>query len=163
MKFSLISLVLIFSLNSYAQTTVTPEDLKAVIGEWTGSITYLDYQTNEPFTMPADLIVEPGKNENTLVLNYIYPDEPKANSTDRIRITQNGTLLNKDIITLRKELADGQTQIQTEREGKDDNKDALIRQTYIMGQDQFLMRKEVQFEASEDWIKRSEFSYQRKN
>jgi hypothetical protein len=150
------------SLSSYGQTKITSEDLKMVIGNWEGSITYLDYQTNKPFTMPANLIVKQGKDENRLVLNNIYPNEPKANSSDKITVTKNGLLFNKNEVTSREELENGLIQIQTDHMAKDDGKKALIRYTYIIESDLFIIRKEVQFEESSDWIKRSEFNYRRK-
>jgi hypothetical protein len=162
MRILLAYLVLIFPLGVYAQTSITPADLKIVMGHWEGSITYLDYSTNKPFTMPADLVVEQGKDENKLVLNNIYPDEPRANNSDKIRITKNGQLLNKHEVTSREEIESGLLQIQTEHEGKDDNKKALIRYTYIIGTDIFVIRKEVQFNKDGDWIRRSEFNYSRK-
>ncbi|MFT4662991.1 MAG: hypothetical protein ACI9AT_000826 [Ulvibacter sp.] len=150
------------SLNSFGQAKISSEDLKVVIGNWVGSITYLDYQTNKPFTMPANLNVTQGKSDNILLLNNIYPNEPKANSSDKIKIAKNGMLLNKNVVTSREELENEHVQIQTEHEAKDDNKKALLRYTYVIGNDFFLIRKEVQFEEAGDWIKRSEFNYQRK-
>lgn len=135
--------------------------MKVIIGNWEGSLTYLDYQTGKPFTMPANLIVSQGKSKDELVLKNIYPKEPKANSSDKIKIDKNGMLLNKNVVTSREELENGHVQIQTEKKSKDDNKKALLRYTYIIGDDFFLIRKEVQFEQSSDWIKRSEYSYQR--
>ena len=70
--------------------------------------------------------------------------------------------MNKHAIISREKLENGPLQIQTEHEAKDDGKKALIRYTYTIGSDQFSIRKDVQFEAAADWIKRSEFSYQRK-
>ena len=162
MKLIIINLILLYSSSIYSQTQITPEDLKMIFGSWEGSITYLDYQTNKPFTMAANLIVEKGIDENSLVLNNIYPNEPKANSKDKIKVTKNGTLLNKHIVTKREELENGQIQIQTQHNGKDDNKKALIRYTYVIGKNLFLIRKEVRFEEVDEWIKRSEFSYKRK-
>jgi hypothetical protein len=162
MKFIIVNIFLILSLNSYGQAKITPEDLKVVIGNWEGNITYLYYQSNKPFTMPANLNVKQGKNKYKLVLRNIYPNEPKANNSDKIRITKNGLLLNKNKVTSRKELENGHLQIQTEHEAKDDNKKALLRYTYIIGSNFFLIRKEVQFEEAGDWIKRSEFNYHRK-
>ena len=151
------------SLNSYGQERITSEDLKVVIGNWEGSITYLDYQTNKPFTMPANLNVTQGKSENILLLNNIYPNEPKANSTDKIKIAKNGMLLNKNPVTSREELENGHIRIQTEHKAKDDKKKALLRYTYTVGNDFFQIRKEVQFDEKGEWIKRSEFNYNRKN
>lgn len=161
MKIIIISIFLALSLDSYGQAKITSEDLKVIIGNWEGSLTYLDYQTGKPFTMPANLIVSQGKSKDELVLKNIYPKEPKANSSDKIKIDKNGMLLNKNVVTSREELENGHVQIQTEKKSKDDNKKALLRYTYIIGDDFFLIRKEVQFEQSSDWIKRSEYSYQR--
>ena len=112
--------------------------------------------------MAAHLIVKQGKSENILLLNNIYPNEPKANSSDKIKIAKNGMLLNKNVVTSREDLENGHIKIQTEHEAKDDNKKALIQYTYIIGNDFFSIRKEVQFEEAGDWIKRSEFNYHRK-
>ena len=163
MKNILTSLILTISLYSYSQVQITPEDLSAVIGQWEGNLTYLDYQSGNPYTMPANLVVEQGKDKNSLVMNYIYPNEPKANSSDKIKLSKNGTLLNKHLVSSREELENGQIQIQTKHTGKDDNKKALILYTYIMGREIFVMRKEVQFDNSGEWIKRSEFKYSRKD
>ncbi len=161
MKYLILNIILLFSIGSYGQTQITPEDLKSILGTWEGSITYIDYQTNKPFTMAANLIVEKGRNENTLVLNNIYPNEPKANNSEKIKVSNNGTMLNKHIVTQREELANGGIQIQTEYRGKDDNKKVQIRYTYIIGKKTLLIRKEVQFSQGTEWIKRSEFSYNR--
>ena len=162
MKFILINIFLLFSLNIYSQTQITHEDLKTIVGSWEGTITYLDYQTNKAFTMAANLIVEKGKDENSLVLHNIYPNEPKANSSDKIKVTKDGTMLNKHLVTKREELENGQIQIQTQHKGKDDNKKALVRYTYIIGRNLFLIKKEIQFQEAGDWIKRSELSYKKK-
>ncbi|MFS4491725.1 hypothetical protein [Maribacter sp. 2308TA10-17] len=161
-KFILTAIILIFSLNSYCQTKITSEDLKLAVGNWEGSITYLDYQSNTPFTMPANLLVEEGNNSNTLVLNNSYPNEPKANNSDKIKIGKNGLLLNKHAVTSREGLENGGIQIQTEHDAKDDGKKARIRYTYSIEKNVFVILKEVQFAELADWIKRSEFRYTRK-
>ena len=113
--------------------------------------------------MPANLFVNQGQNENSLILKNIYPNEPNANDSDKLKVTKNGLLLNKKKIISREELDNGNIKIQTEHKGKDDRKTALIRYTYIIGVKLFVIRKEVQFNGSVKWIKRSEFSYERKN
>ena len=162
MKFILITIISALSLSSYGQIKITSEDLKLALGNWEGSITYLDYQSNKPYTMPANLLVKEGKNENSLLLDNSYPNEPKANNSDKIRIAKNGLLLNKNEVTSREELENGGIQIQTEHEAKDDGRKARIRYTYSIGSNVFTIRKDVQFEKLADWIKRSEFTYTRK-
>jgi len=161
-KSMILPMLLILSLSVYSQTKINSDDLKLVIGTWEGDITYLDYQSNKPFTMPANLVVKQGKNENSLILNNIYPNEPKANTSDKIKITKNGVLLNKKMVISREELENGQLQIQTEYKAKDAGRNAVIRNTYSMGSVIFIITKEVKFEKTADWIKRSEFKYARK-
>jgi len=169
MKITLIFFFLLFSVDNYAQKEnldtpskkVTSEDLMIIVGNWTGNITYLDYRTNKPFTMPANVTVKQGKNKDQLFLYNVYHNEPKANNREKIKVSKNGTMLNKKRVNSRVELPDGQIQIKTKSTGKDDNKKALIQYTYLLAENQFIIRKEVQFENSKDWIKRSEFSYTR--
>lgn len=147
---------------TYGQNQIFPEDLDQIIGEWQGSLTYLDYQTNQPYTMPANLIIEQGKNDYELVLKNIYPNEPKANNKERMKISKTGLQLNKHNITSRLALENGDIQIQTVHKGKDDRKKALIRYTYLIGKKSFIMKKEVQFNELDPWIKRNEFNYVKK-
>ena len=149
------------AMTDLSEKTITAKDLEIILGEWTGSLTYMDYSSNNPYYMPANLIVKKGKNKNQLLLFNIYPNEPKANSTDKIVVSKNGKQLNKKVLRSKQRLANGQIQIITEYARKDNKKKALIRNIYILGENQFVIRKEVQFENSGEWIKRNEFSYNR--
>ena len=156
---TLIVFALLFSLDTYGQNTITPDDLNVLKGEWTGNLTYIDYSSNKPFTMPANLIVKQGKNKNQLLLFISYPNEPNANSKDKIMISKNGSLLNKIEVISRKRMSNDQIQIITEYSGKDNDKNALIKNVYILGKNQFVIRKEVKFENSKDWLVRNEYEY----
>lgn len=149
------------TMTDLSEKIITTKDLEIILGEWTGSLTYIDYSSNKPYSMPANLIVKKGKNEYQLLLRNIYPNEPKANSTDKISVSKNGKQLNKKDLSSKQRLSNGQIQIITEYAGKDNKKKALIRNIYILGEEQFIMRKEVQFENTSEWIKRNEFSYNR--
>lgn len=164
----LIVFTILISFQNYAQTSsrdvsemVTPEDLKIILGKWTGSLTYVDYRTNKPFTMPSNVDVKQGKNEKQLLLLITYPKEPNANSKDKIKISENGQQLNKKEVNSRQILSNGQIQITTEYLGKDNNKPALIRNIYILGDKQFVIRKEVNFENTNNWMMRNEYSFER--
>ena len=152
---------LLFSIKNYSQNIVTKDDLQILHGKWTGTLTYIDYSSNKPYTMPANLIVEQGKNENQILLFNNYPNEPKANSKDKIKISKNGELLDNKRVKSKEKLADNQIQIITEYSGKDNKKKALIRNIYIIGEKQFVIRKEVKFNNSEEWIVRNKYSYNR--
>ena len=95
--------IFLFKSTSFGQITVKPEILENTIGEWKGSLTYIDYQSNEPFTMPVNLRIENGKNNYQIKLFLEYPKEPNANSTGKIKISKDGTKINKaDVISNRK-------------------------------------------------------------
>jgi len=111
--------------------------------------------------MPANLTIKQGKNKNQLSLSFIYPNEPKSNSKDKITISKNGEYLNSNVVKSKQGLSNGQIQITTEYAGKDNNKKAIIRNVYILGKKQFTIRKEVKFEDSDVWLKRSEYNFAR--
>lgn len=165
----LIVCMLLFSFESFTQETVikssektiVPEDFKELLGDWTGTLTYIDYSSGKPYTMPANLTVEKGKNEYELVLFNNYPNEPKANDKDKLVLSKDGKQLNKKDVKSKEDLADGRVQITIEYRGKDNKKKALIRSVYVLGESQFSIRKEVQFENSKLWKKRNEFKYKR--
>ena len=165
MKFFLTTIftviTLLISHANYSQNTISPDDLDKISGKWKGTLTYLDYSTNKPFTMPANVSVERGKNEYQVQLFINYPKEPNANSKDRIIISKDGLLLNKTRVTTREILTNQEIKITTEYSGKDNRNKALIRNIYIFGQQRFIIRKEVKFNDSEDWLVRNEYSFAR--
>lgn len=152
---------LLFITHIHAQNSVSPDDLRILIGDWTGSLTYVDYSSGQPFTMPANVKVEQGKNENQFILFYAYPNEPKANNKEKVTISNKGSKINGNDLISSKSLNTDETQFTTESPGKDNNKKALIRNIYVVGEERFLIRKEVRFEGSEEWLKRNEFSFKR--
>jgi hypothetical protein len=165
MKNTVIKILIVFTLlcptYNFSQNIITTDNLKTLLGEWVGTITYTDYSTNKPFTMPANLIVKPGKNNHQLILNISYPNEPNANSEDKIKISKDGTQLNKIDIKSKQNLPNGQIQITTQYSGKDNRKKALIKNIYIIGNSEFIIRKEVKFENSDAWLMRNEYKYSR--
>lgn len=165
MKFFLIKILTVFTLlisqAHFSQNTILPDDLNMISGKWQGTLTYIDYNTNKPFTMPANVSVEQGKNKYHVQLFINYPKEPNANSKDKIRISKDGRLLNKTRVTSREILNDQEIKITTEYSGKDNKKNALIRNVYIFGPQRFIIRKEVKFDDLADWLVRNEYTFAR--
>ena len=69
------------------ENIVTPEDFQVMHGEWQGRLTYVDYTSGNPFSMPAKVTIEEGKSDLALVLDTKYPNEPKANNKSKISIS----------------------------------------------------------------------------
>lgn len=161
--FYCVALMIAINLNAQPKASFTKEDAALLSGSWKGSLTYLDYKSGKPYTMPANTLINSIKGMNSLLIEMIYPDEPKANSSDTLVINEERTKFGDAIIISRKIFADGSVQIITEINGKDgnDNKNALLRKTYTFNKNSFTNRKEVQFEGTTEWIKRHEYSYTR--
>ncbi len=157
-----LAIVFFFSLTYQAEESVAADELKILVGSWEGTLTYMDYSSNKPYSMPANVTIEEGKNENQLVLHNQYPTEPQATSKGKINISKNGRAINGRDLISKKGLENGDLELITESMGKDNNEKALIRIVYVIGKDQFIMRKEVKFETSENWMQRNEFNYTRK-
>lgn len=153
--------IILLSINSYTQNKITGDDLKTVLGDWTGTLTYLDYRTNESITMPANLKVEQGNDTLQLNLFSSFPNEPKANRKGKIKIAKNGIGLDNMPVKSLQRSGDGRLAIITRVRGRDGKKKALMRKVYILGANQFIIRQDVQIEGSNEWLNRSLFTYQR--
>jgi len=151
----------LYTSNTFSQNTVTPSIFENIIGAWQGSLTYLDYTSNKPYTMPVNLYIEKGKNEYQVKLLLEYPKEPNANSSDKIKITKDGTKINNAKVVLVEKVSENETQITTEYSGKDNNQKAIIRLIYGIGGANLSIQKEVKFENTENWILRNKYNYTR--
>ena len=150
-----------FNSFSFSDSTITSKDFKNLTGCWQGSLTYLDYSTNKPFSMPANIIVKDFKKNNIIVCSFIYPNEPKANALDTIFISKDGRLLNNEPIKTKRSFGNDSLEIVTEINGMDgnDNKAAIIHHTYIIGSSTYSIKKEVQFIGQTKWILRNEYKF----
>lgn len=138
------------------------KDFKPAEGNWKGMLTYLDYSTGKPFTMPADVVLRTTA-KGMIILSYSYPKEPKANGNDTIIISSDGSMIDGARVVERSVMEDGAVKIITDKDGLDgnDRKKAVIRHYYIIGKNVFQTTKEVRFEGTEKWIKRNEYLFSR--
>lgn len=141
---------------------VSTKEFKPVFGKWKGSLTYLDYKTGKPYTMPVNVdIFENTTNDNQFIIGYNYPNEPKANENDTLTIRHH--LINKSKVISKKILPNKTVEIITEINGKDgnDDKNAILKHTYIIGNNIFSIRKDVQFVGDTTWIQRNIYLFKR--
>lgn len=141
------------------------KDFYKLSGTWEGSLTYLDYSSGKPYTMPANLEIKKISKSRKFTFSNIYPNEASANSIDTISISADGKYIDKELIKSRRILPNGDVEIITEESGKDgnDNKSAIFRHTYTLGTTIYKNRKDVQFSGESAWINRHEYSYKRKS
>lgn len=150
----------VISLNGQ-EAKITDSDITNLIGKWEGSLTYLDYSSGNPFSMPCNASISPTKKKNQIKISYEYPNEPKANRKFKMKFSKDGTEINKEKLTSRTTDSDGNIVLATEKPGKDgnDNKDAIIRQSYTISDHIFIVRKEVKFDGTNEWIMRNEYKF----
>lgn len=149
-------------LSSQTKSTLRSNDFETVIGYWKGSLTYLDYNSGKPYTMPANIVVTRNpKVQTEIIIEYIYPNEPNANGKDTLKIKKNGTMLNNADVFSISTLPDGTTQIITDEKAEDgnDNRKAILRHTYSFNNTKFTNRKEVQFIGTDKWIQRNQYTF----
>lgn len=151
-----------FVLSGLAQT-LTPAQFSLASGNWKGTLTYLDYQSGKPYEMPANMQIGRIGRSSAFKFSHSYPNEASANSIDTVSISNNGKVFNSEEVKSVETLKSGELQIITEILGKDgnDDKPALMRHTYLIGGKTFLIKKEVQFVGTKEWILRHTYSYQK--
>ena len=158
--FTLLSSTLCFGQSSFKKIL---QDYQRLSGSWVGALTYLDYSSGKPYTMPANLEIARVGKTSSFIFSNIYPNETSANSSDTLTISNDGKYLNAERIKSRTQLNNGYVMIITEEPGKDgnENKPATFRHTYTLGKTTFKNKKEVQFIGKKNWIKRHEYEYKR--
>lgn len=161
----LFNLFLILSiLPVVAQTpAVKPEDFRLLTGDrWTGTLVYLDYGSNKEVSILSNLTVNESKEKDpTWIFEYEYPKEPNANSKETVKLSGNGTRINDEVVVKRERINNGVLRLVTERRGKDNDRDALFRYTYLIDESSFSITKEVRPEGSTTFFERNRYSWRR--
>jgi hypothetical protein len=156
--YTAIFLLSVFNLQAQQHTKAFQiSDLSSSLGKWSGSLTYLDYSSGKPYTMPADIIISFAVNPAGYIMTYEYPKEPKANSVDTTYLKDH--YFGKEKVIQFNKKSSGDFILITAYEGKDgnDNKKAVLRHTYTLEGNSFSMKKDVQFKGTSKWIQRHEY------
>lgn len=150
--------VLFFS--SAKTQVIKMDDLKFLVNDWKGTLTYVDYKSGKPYTMPANMSFKK-LSDNELLAQHIYPNEPKANSVDTFAIGKLGKIFNENKIIKVVHLLNNGIEITTQVKSKDgnDNKPALLKHIYTITEHTFTNRKEVKFLDSKTWMLRNEYKF----
>lgn len=142
---------------------IDPADFHVLAGnQWVGMLTYLDYGNGWKTSIASTLIVtQSSDNKLEWIFNFQYPDEPKANQENARLIGKDGATIDGETVIEKKYLADRTLKLVTEQTGKDNNKTALLRYTYLMQATTFTITKEVKYEATGEFFVRNEYNWNR--
>lgn len=158
----ILAIIILFESFSATAQKVTSTDLKILEGSWIGTLTYLDYKSNQPYTIPANTTFQQSKDNPNIYLRSIgYSTEPHANQKDSMIISKDGTMLDDFKIISNKKLKDGSIEIIGEKNEADgnDNKPATIRRTFTINSTSFVNKKEVRFNGTGTWIVRHTYRF----
>src|SRR5579872_6023061 len=98
---------------------ISGDDFSPAFGKWEGTLTYLDYTSGKPYSMPAVVTIAATKFQ--VIFSYEYPNEPKANGTDTLKISEGGSLFDNATVTSKRVVEKGKLELITERAGTDGN------------------------------------------
>jgi hypothetical protein len=102
-----------------------------------------------------------GEDKWSWVFEYTYPDEPKANNEEIVRLSKDGKTLNGEVVMERTGLPDGTVRLVTEKKGEDNRRGASIRFTYLLNSKSFSIKKEVRYDDENEFFARNEYSWKR--
>jgi hypothetical protein len=164
MKWTVGVLAFVLSLSGpLFQQTLIADDLRVLTGpQWVGTLTYRDYRSDKMISIPSTLTVTENAGEKfSWDFAYEYPAEPKANGTKTVVIRDAGRMLSDERVVERRQLATDLLKIVTQKKGKDNDREALLRFTYLISNKSFSISKEVQYKGSVDFLARNQYSWSR--
>ena len=90
-----------------------------------------------------------------------YPDEPKANSKATVSLSEDGKTLDGETVVEKSQLAGNTLKIVTEIAGRDADKKALFRFTYLYNATSFAITKEVRCDDAKGFFQRNQYTWNR--
>ena len=166
---SMIALAFFAFLNpgvAHAQSAVAPlmiEEVKDWNGLWTGTLSYLDYTSEEMVTL--DLNGNCYLDGSKLVLDYVINEWGKVYNQHYVYKIQNGTVYKGGVWDLKEKTtgANGALRFVITQEGRDgnDRKPCIFRVTFSYEGNTLSVTKEVKFKEDADFFLRNEYRLQR--
>ena len=162
MKAIFSSFLITLCIMAAAQQKINITDFKPLEGKWKGSLTYLDYKSNQPTTIPVNTMVET-VNDSSFNQYMYYSDEPDKNSGDLYKINKEGTMLNEMKLVSKTKQADGSVKIVLEYKGPDGNdyKPGTMQRIMEISPGRFVITKMVKFDGEDTFFQRHQYSFRR--
>ena len=161
MKLILTSLLFISATAAFAQKKdATMRDLAGLPGNWIGQLTYTDYKDDKTqVTLPTKLEIMMVNDSLRFQYSYTESNGKVVKDNGDMSIYNDGKQLfyddhEFDVMAVRRK-GDRLTII-GERDGTDNDKEAIIRETFIIGPGVFNIVKEVKYETAEKFFVRNQ-------
>jgi hypothetical protein len=159
----LLAITAMYAVAAQKSTVVSPADFKPVMGCWQATLNYSGTVVRKPFTTTAEVTatqIAAGKYQ----LLYVYTNDPDEHVADTIVLSKDGKKLRAATIRSKHYTKAGDLQIIAEAIGfdRDNNTAVKIRETYTIGKQRYIYKKQVQPTGQTNWLDRQEFIYTRK-
>ncbi len=151
-----------------AQVKVKNKELKNLAGNWEGELEYLDYQNDKSKTrlkLRSLNTVKDGKVSQEII--YVEPNGKEVKSGGSFALSADGLQIVEEKMkwTITKNFFDKRAKTRTivyETKWKDNARNADLRETMIIGENEFSVTKEVRYENTADFFVRNTHRYSRK-
>ena len=167
MKLILTSLLFLSATFAFAQKKgATMRDLEGLPGNWTGTLTYTDYSDDKKqVSLLAKLEIVTINDSLRFKYSYTEPNGKVVKDNGDMRIYNEGKQLlydghEFDVMAVRR--VGPRLTIIGERDGTDNDKEAIIRETFVIGSGVFNITKEVKYETAAKFFVRNQLQL-RKN
>lgn len=150
-----------------AQVKVNAKELNDLAGNWEGNLEYLDYQDEKSkITLKLRAIVGVVNGKVSQQTVYIEPNGKEVKGGGSYALSTDGTriLEEKMMWTITKNTFDKRSKIRTivyQTKWKDNDRNADLRETLLIGANEFSVTKEVRYENTSKFFVRNSHTYQR--
>lgn len=131
---------------------VAERDLALAVGDWTGTLSYLDFSSGASVALPLELSIQ--QDGPCLSLEFVFPEEPQANSESQRCLSAGGTQFDERPITERTQ-ADESVSFELAYDGEDNGKPALKRETYRFSEETLFVETAFRRSEADAWTVRN--------
>ncbi|MEQ8713142.1 MAG: hypothetical protein RIC80_08990 [Cyclobacteriaceae bacterium] len=157
----LISLLILISASAQAQ--LTTDNLNAIVGEWTGTLTYLNYRDDKTLvTLPVEVTATNAGKSIDLIMIFEEPGGGTERRTDKIKLKKNQIVFSGDWDLGGATVQDNNHwEVEMSKEGMDNNLKSDFLQIMKVTNDDILITKKVRYRGGEFFM-RNEYKLKRK-
>lgn len=167
MKFSLLSFLLFLGVFLNAQVpSVTSNEFQQLVGEWDGSLTYVDYRDDKSnIKLKCNMIASWKGNKGTIKIGFTEPNGKIIYDKVKLNLLKQGKVVKFDgekyqVNSLKKVKG---FQLVMSCISKDNNRVADIKQFLNINESSITITKKVKYKGTEDFFLRNEYVLNRVN